>query len=244
MSAYRSMIDEALAAARTRVGTPAADLQKTASADDGLLKEASDLANALEFVSLSASGDGAVGSFRSEMVRDYYKQAAAGGPAESSTSVSGTQGQAPAAGKKKLNPKGLVGGNSPAESSASPAGKDGQKALLESFKEAEGQSLYDILMANNKEAAAGGPAEYCAESKGPLKDRLRSALGSNSAPVAAKKRALKAPTRERLREAFANVGDVTSDASARAIWPQAHSRGSLKVAAVKDRLQRVVDGQV
>jgi hypothetical protein len=230
MSAYRSMIDEALAAAKAKVGAPTAELSKTASAEDPLIKEASDLANALEYVSLSASGDGAVGSFRSEMVRDYYKQAAAGGPAESPTSTSGTQAQPPAASKKKINPTGLVGGSSPKQTSASPAGKDGQKAMLESFKEAEGQSLYDILMAN-KEAAAGGPAEYCAESKGPLKNRLLGALGSNSAPVKAKKRQLKAPTRDRLREAFSNVGDVTSDASAQAIFPQAKSRGSLKVAS-------------
>lgn len=237
MSAYRSMIDEALEAARARVGTPAADLQKTASAGDSLLKEASDLANALEYVSLSASGDGAVGGFRSEMIRDYYKTAAAGGPAESSTTTTGTQGQAPESGKTKLAPKGLVGGNSPTETSASPVAKDGQKVLLESFKQAEGQSLYDILMAN-KTAAAGGPAEFCSETKGSLKDRLGSVLGSNTGPVTAKRRDLQMPTRQRLAEAFGHVNDVTSDASAAAIWPQAAAKGSWKVAgaSVKSRL--------
>ena len=153
MSAYRSMIDEALEAARARAGTPTPTFQKTASAEDVLIKEASEMANALEFVSLSAAGDHRLGGFRSEMIRDYYKTAADGGPAESAASTSGVQGQAPAAGKKKLAPQGLVGGNSPAKSSASPAGRDGQKALLESFKQAEGQSLYDILMANKTAAA-------------------------------------------------------------------------------------------
>ena len=229
MSAYRSMIDEALEAARARAGTPTPAFQKTASAEDVLIKEASEMANALEFVSLSAAGDHRLGGFRSEMIRDYYKTAADGGPAESAASTSGVQGQAPAAGKKKLAPQGLVGGNSPAESSASPAGKDGQKALLESFKQAEGQSLYDILMAN-KTAAAGGPAEFCSESEGSLTDRLSSVLGSNTGPVTAQKRALRAPTRQRLAEAFGHTHDVTSDASAAAIWPQAAAKGSLKVA--------------
>lgn len=238
---YRSMIDKALAEAQARAHTPA-ETAKVASAHGDLIKEASDVASALEFISLSATGGDRASAFREEMIRDYYKTASAGNPSMGPTAASGTQGIAPAAGKTKIAPKGLVGGNSPAQSSVSAATKDGDKPLLESFKQAGGQSLYDILM-GNKTAAAGGPAEHDAETSAGVgtsneNSTYRKTLHTNEGPVNANRRELKKNTRARLQEAFAHTGDTLGDATAAQIFPQAASRGSLKVAgkSVRERL--------
>lgn len=242
MSNYRSMIDQALEAARARAHTPV-ETMKTASAGDALVKEASDLANALEFISLSASGGDNAAGFRQEMIRDFYK--AATSPAQGPTAASGVQGQAPSEGKKKLNPKGLVGGNSPAQSSASPEAKDGQKTMLESFKQAESASLYDVLM-GNKTAGMGGPAEHDSETSAGVttaneNSTYRQTLHSNMGPVNANKRDLKKSTRARLQEAFAHTSDTLGDATAAQIFPNAAAKGNLKIASspVAQRLMKI-----
>ena len=231
MSNYRSMIDQALEAARARAHTPA-ETVKTASASDALVKEASDLANALEFISMSATGGDSSAGFRQEMIRDFYK--AATSPAQGPTMASGVQGQAPSEGKKKLNPKGLVGGNSPAQSSTTPEAKDGQKTMLESFKQAESTSLYDVLM-GNKTAGMDSPAQHDSEVGAGVttaneNSTYRQTLHTNEGPVNANKRDLKKNTRARLQEAFAHTSDTLGDATAAQIFPNAAAKGNLKIA--------------
>ena len=243
---YRNLIDKALEAAQARAHTPV-ETAKIASAPDALIKEAMDVAGALEFVSLSATGGDRAAGFREEMIREFYKTASAGNPANGPTAASGTQGIAPAAGKTKIAPKGLVGGNAPAQSTVSAATKDGDKAMLESFKQAGGQSLYDILM-GNKTAAAGGPAEHDSETLAGVgssneNSTYRKTLHSNEGPVNANRRDLKKSTRARLAEAFAHTGDTLGDATAAQIFPQAAARGSLKIAEdIDPRLAAAVAG--
>jgi hypothetical protein len=226
------MIDQALEAARARAHAPV-ETVKAASAEDALIKEANDLANALEFVSLSASGGDNAAGFRQEMIRDFYKSAS--NPAHGPTAASGVQGIAPAAGKKKLAPVGLVGGNSPAQGSTTPEARDGQKTLLESFKQGSGQSLYDMLM-SNKTAGAGGPAEHDSETMAGVgtaneNSTYRKTLHTNEGPVNANRRDLKKNTRARLAEVFGHTNDTLGDATAAQIFPQAASRGNLKIAS-------------
>lgn len=241
MSNYRSMIDQALEAARARAHSPV-ETEKSASAlrpESSLIKEAEEVASALEFLSLSASGGDRVAAFRQEMIRDFYKSASgaatAASPAQGPTVTSGVQGIAPAAGKTKLAPTGLVGGNAPVQSTPSAAPPDGQKPLLESFKQAEGRSLYDVLM-GNKTAAAGGPAEHDSETMAGVgtaneNSTYRKTLHTNEGPVNANRRELKKSTRARLAEAFAHTNDTLGDATASQIFPQAAARGNLKVAS-------------
>ena len=232
MSNYRSMIDQAMNAARARAHTPV-ETAKVASSDSWI-KEANDLAGALEFLSLSASGGDNVAAFRQEMIREFYKSASSGDPVTGPTMSSGTQGIAPTEGKTKIAPKGLVGGNAPTQTTVSATTKDGDKAMLESFKQAGGQSLYDVLM-GNKTAAAGGPAEHDAETMagvgtGNENSTYRKTLHTNEGPVNANRRELKKSTRARLAEAFAHTNDTLGDATAAQIFPQAASRGNLKIA--------------
>jgi hypothetical protein len=234
MSNYRSMIDQALEAARARAHTPV-ETVKTASASDSLVKEASDLANALEFISMSAAGGDNAAGFRQEMIRDFYKSATS--PAQGPTMASGVQGQAPSEGKKKLNPKGLVGGNSPVQTSTAPEAKDGEKTMLESFKQAESASLYDVLM-GNKTAGMGGPAEHDSETSAGVttaneNSTYKQTLHTNEGPVNANSRDLKKSTRARLQEAFAHTSDTLGDATAAQIFPNAAAKGSLKIASDK-----------
>jgi hypothetical protein len=234
MSNYRSMIDQALEAARARAHTPV-ETSKVASAfGSPLIKEAEEVAGALEFLSLSASGGDAAAAFRQEMIRDFYKTATSS-PAQGPTVATGTQGIAPSEGKTRLAPKGLVGGNSPAQGAATPEAKDGEKPLRESFKQAGGQSLYDVLM-NNKTAGMGGPAEHDSETMAGVSTQnenstYRKTLHTNEGPVNANRRELKKNTRARLSEAFGHTSDTLGDATASQIFPQAASRGHLKVSS-------------
>jgi len=240
MSNYRSMIDQALEAARARAHS-AVETEKAASADRpdaSLIKEAQEIASALEFISLSAAGGDRAGAFRQEMIRDFYKSAAASAPspAQGSTAASGVQGIAPSEGAARIAPKGLVGGNQPANGSNTASTPDGHKAMLESFKQAQGQSLYDILM-GNKTAGMGGPAESDAEmvtgtTSANENSTYRKTLHTNEGPVNATRRELKKNTRARLAEAFAHTNDTLGDATAAQIFPQAAAHGSLKVAGV------------
>jgi hypothetical protein len=235
MSNYRSMIDQALETARARAHTPAETAKVASAPGSFLIKEAEEIAGALEFLSLSASGGDAVAAFRQEMIRDFYKTATSS-PAQSPTVATGTQGIAPSEGKTRLAPKGLVGGNSPAQGSATPEAKDGEKPLRESFKQAGGQSLYDVLM-NNKTAGMGGPSEHDSETMAGVSTQnenstYRKTLHTNDGPVNANRRDLKKNTRARLSEAFGHTSDTLGDATASQIFPQAASRGHLKVSAM------------
>lgn len=243
MSNYRSMIDEALQSARARLDGGSDELLKTASAihEDALIKEASELADALEYVSHASTDTGsAADHIRGEMVRSFFKNATAGSPAQGPTTTSGTQAQAPESGKRKIAVNNATG-PSPAQSSTQPEAKDGEKPLLESFKQAQGQSLYDILMAS-KVAGQGGPAEHDAESSAGITTANENAnyqriLHSNEGPVNVTKREAKAPVRARLAEAFGSTGDTTGDAAVAAMFPVGAGKGTHKVASVKDRLR-------
>jgi hypothetical protein len=253
MSNYRSMIDEALHSARARLDSGSGELMKTASAPVGqsyLIKEANELADALEFMAHTSVGTGsAADGIRGEMVRSFFNKSAMGGkshggsPPQSETTTSGMQAQAPSSSKKKIAINNASGG-SPAQGSATPAPKDGEKAMLESFKQAEGQSLYDILM-SNKVAGHGGPHEMTASEDAPgipsgnENAGRQSMLGSNEAPVSTTKRQAKKTTRARLAEAFAHAGDTTGDAAVRAMFPIGAGKGTHKVASVAERLQKV-----
>jgi hypothetical protein len=238
------MIDEALQSARSRLETGSGELMKTASASpqNSMVKEAAELADALEYIAHSATSNGSASdSVRGDMVRSFFKNAT-GSPAQSATSVQGTQSHAPPG--KKIPVKGQSVGGSAPQSETTPAPADGQKPLLESFKQAEGQSLYDILMAS-KHAAHGGPAESTATTaaagipSGHENSNRHAILHSNEGPVNATKRQAKAPVRQRLAEAFTNTGKTTSDATLSAMFPQAAKRGGHKVASVSVRLHKI-----
>ena len=159
MSNYKRLIDEAMKTASYRLN---AGLDKTASVatESSLVKEASELANALEYMSMTTANDGSVvGQARAEIIRDFHKSAAAqrlgvklaGNVGEGPTQASGTQAHAPMSGSHSLMAKKEVNGNPMVSASPDSTGK----AMLESYKQANsGQTLYDILM-HNKEAMDG-----------------------------------------------------------------------------------------
>jgi len=229
---HKSIIDEALMKARDLVGHT-----KSASAVPDLVKEAEDLAGALEFISMAAVDDGtAAGSHGRSLLTDFFKDAAAGGPAESVTSSGGTQGQPPASGKTHI-PVGTPGGTAPGESLA-PTGKMDRDMMAQTGKNAGAVTLFDLI-AGDVEKMAAQPGQGPSESLGgqntaaPLSKNENSnihLLRSNTAPVAATKRQAKMPTRDRLKRAWNHASDTTSDATAKAVWPQAASKGSIKVA--------------
>lgn len=246
MSNYRSMIDEALMSARARLDSGSGDVVKTASAtpENILIKEASELADALEYVAHSSAGTDAAGGIRGEMIRSFFKSATAGSPAQGPTTTSGTQAQAPEGSKRRIAVNNASGA-SPAQSSTQPEAKDGEKVMLESFKQAEGQSLYDILMAS-KTAGHGGPAEMTASEDAPgiptanENSNYRSILHSNEGPVNVTKRQAKAPVRARLAEAFGSTGDTTGDAGVSAMFPIGSGKGTHKIASEdKDPFERL-----
>jgi hypothetical protein len=245
---HQSLIDGALSRAKARMSSGVGSTDKIASVDDDtFIKEANETANALEYIALGMADDGsAAGAARSSMVSDYLKTAAAPGPSAGATTTTGTQSQVPSGSKKKLlmTPAGKVNpDNSEALEGKQPenifrtmppatkaAPKDG------AGKKTANMSLYDVLM-NNKEAAGGGPIEMDSEQGlpgvpqgGDGEGFASSLLGSNSAPVSATKREAKAPTRPRLDEAWDHANDTTGAASGKAVWPQATSKGSLKIA--------------
>lgn len=242
------MIDDAMAKAKARLTAGVERMDKEASAPTSLTKEASEVANALEYVALATVDDGsAVGAARKEMVTDFLsKSAAAGGPAVSATTTSGTQSQVPVSSKKTIQPGGKPGDTNP-ENSEAPTGKMPENILRQmppstksTPKDSGGKtanmSLYDILM-SNKEAAAGGAAEMDSEQAltgvpqgGDGQAHAHALLSSNTAPVEATKREAKKPTRPRLAEVWDSAGDTTGDASAGAVWPGAAAKGDIKIA--------------
>jgi len=243
--AYRSIIDEALAKARAKAG----GTEKTAASEElPLVKQANELADALEFVALSATDDGTpAGEHRQSLLGDYFKRAAAGGPPESETGSRGTQDMPPSSGKTHIQPAGKPSDARPAESEApdgpfprslmeqqAPAVKKSPTEPANSKK----ASLYDLITAaaeRVKEAAKGGPADSEAlddQAAPPRKNENVNIdlLRSNEAPVRATKRQAKLPTRARLKKLFAGASDTIGDATAKAVWPQAAAKGSIKVA--------------
>lgn len=262
-SMHSSVIDEALAKARALVG----ETTKTASADGepSLVKEAEEIAGALEFVALSSVDDGsAAGSHQRGVLENFFAKAAAKGgqgPAESVSKGGGTQSTAPAAGKTHI-PVSSSSQDRPAESLA-PTGTQatiGQEPVIKSpptesasSKKAGVLTLYDLIAGDSakeaeaeKEAAKGGPADSVAlddQASPPKKNENTNIhlLRSNEAPVKATKRQAKMPTRARLKKLWAGASDTTGDATAKAIWPQAASKGSTKVADLKEKLEAMKD---
>ena len=248
MSIIDSMIEDAMARARSRVVAEPVTAKTASVQEDDLIKTASEVANALEYVSLATANDGSpAGEVREGIVRDFFKAktAAEGGPAESSAQASGGQAQPPVSSKKKIQPAGKPGDVKPSESEALEGAMSREVMSQPVAKSADsGTSLYDILMNGQadeaKEAAGGGPAECGAgqDARGiPSANEnanRQSLLGSNEAPVSATKRQAKKPTRARLAELFSSAGDTagdtTGDATAKAVWPQAASKGDIKVA--------------
>lgn len=238
MSNYKTLIDEAMKTASYRLN---AGVDKTASApqQSSIVKEASELANALEYMSITAVNDGSVaGMARAEMVRDFYKSATsqrlgtklAGSVGESATSVTGQQGLAVSSGKTKLTGKtsGLMVTSSPDSTG---------NALKESFKQANtGKTLYDILM-HQKEAGDVGEMDASMPAPGipsSNENSNRSLLNDASILSGVSKYEAKAPVRDRLREAFATASDTTGEQSAKAIFPMAYQKGGLKKTAYAD----------
>ena len=257
-----SLIEKALAGARAKIDAGIQN-EKIASHEDGLLKEAEEVANALEYVALSVADDGsAVGSARAEMIRDFFKKSAeAGEPVKSktpginanfsgdgSTQAKGEQGEASSSSKKKILPTGLKGGNRP-EASESRDGKMSRSVMEQapSEKKAGTLSLYDMIQ-NSKVANHDGPQEMDAQAKAPgipsknENSNRESILSSSEGIVRATKRQAKQPGRARIAEIFAHANDTSGDRDAAAIWPQAYARGDIKVASALRGLQKEAKG--
>ena len=239
MSNYKSLIDEAMRTAKYRLN---AGVDKTASApnDSSLIKEASELANALEYMSMASTGadnNNLVGQARAEIVRDFYKSATAqrlgvklaGDIGESSSEVEGMQEIAPQHGKTKLAPLKVSGGNPLVSAAPDSEGK----TMLESYKQA-GSSLYDILM-HQKEAGDVGemdasmPAPNIPSSN---ENSNRSILQDGYVLQGVSKQEAKAPVRARLAEAFAGTSDALGDKTVKAMFPAAYQKGGLKKTAM------------
>lgn len=254
---YQSAIDEALEKAKARLNRAGQSHSKeaSASADDGLVKQANEIADALEYMAIATAGDGTpAGDARVEMVRNFFKAAAGGGPTEGATTTTGTQKQPPAQSKKTIQPGGSPGATNPEVSDA----LEGQMAenvmrqmppATAPTPKSAAATLYDLLMNakqadHDKEGAGGGPLEMDAEQALPQtpkknegKQHADALLGSNTAPVEATKREAKAPTRPRLAEVWEHANDTVGDATAKAVWPQAASKGDMKVAELDDYSQ-------
>ena len=245
MSTYKSLIDQAMETARYRLeaGSTTKTASATVSNTESMLKEASEIANALEYVAINTADDGTTaGSARAEIVRDFFKSATAerfgqklaGDVGEAPTQASGPQGQVPESGKTRLH-KLLSGpqGNPLVSSGPNTTGK----TMLESYKQADsGQTLYDILMTNKEASDHGGP--MVSDSSMPAQGIPSSNENSNRAILndayvleGVSKREAKEPVRARLAEAFAGTTDTLGDASAKAVFPQATAKGGLKKTA-------------
>ena len=216
-----------------------AGVDKTASAytESSLIKEASELANALEYMSVTSANDGSLaGQARAEMVRDFYKAATAqrlgvklaGDVGEGPTMVSGEQAIAPNSGKIKLMAKKEVAGNPMV--SAAPDSKG--KTMLESFKQADsaGKSLYDILM-HNKEAGDVGEMSASEPAQGIPSSNENSNRSILNDYASITKQEAKAPVRDRLREAFSATGDTLGHQTLKGMFPAAYQASGLKKTA-------------
>lgn len=233
------LVNEALRKARATAGGH----DKTASASPrNPIEEAIKVADALEYMATeihdAATPEGAVQ--RSALQEFFAKQAGKGEPAQS-VAPTGTQGQPPQSGARKILPEGLAKGSSPAESGA-PTGTQATIGQPPGGKEASAprQTLLDVLT-KRADGPSNSPTQSTAgqDAADPGKknenanvDRI---LGSNEAPVSATKRDAKLPTRERLKALFASASDTgPSSAAAQAAFPQAYAKGGMKVADADD----------
>jgi len=260
MSKHTSLIDQALARARGQALRGGLSKTAAAPADNtvaGLVKEANDVASAMEFVALDQANDGTVkAAHQVDMIRRFLKTGA-GQPAMLPTEGGGTQNVAPASGKTTLLPEGGGNGGQPQEHEAAagglsrsameqpaPATAPTHTAPASGAGASKKASLFDMMTARfdqpvggqPKTAAHGGPIDLEAEDgKLPPKRKNENSniglLESNTAPVSATRRQAKAPTRARLKKLFAGASDTTGDQTAKAIFPQAYGKGGLKVAS-------------
>ena len=259
MSNHTSIVERAIANARARLHV-VSDVEKVADAPGSShVKEAQEVADALEFLALSTADDGsAAGAARGEMVRSFFKLSMGPGSVEhGSTAASGTQAQPPAGSRQKIQPGGKPGDVKPAESEA-PAGQMPRSVMEQPApavkavpqQKAAQQTLYDILMSNQKSAGAGGPAESTASEDaqgipaGNENANRQALLGSNQAVVDATKREAKKPPRARLAEVFASANDTTGAAGAKAAFPNAAAKGGLKIAEWSSVWDLAVSGEL
>lgn len=264
---YQSLIDDAIARARVKVasGLPQPTDKLASAHDGGLLVEAEKIANALEYMAMATADDGsAAGAARAEMVRDFFKTAAEADkkkgiaqPLVTETMTSGTQKVAPQAGKAKLAPQGLVSGDSPKQTTA-PDGAMSRNAMEQtpSASPTKAASLYDMLMGARMakiaaESGAAAPRQMDAEAKAPAHPmgqeggHAQGPLSSSASIVAAKRRELHGPTRNRLSELFAHTGDTAqSMESAAGTFPLAAAKGGMKVASLAAAMQKEAKEEV
>lgn len=262
---YQSLIDDAISRARVKVASAhphATDKLASAPAPEGnIIAEAEKLANALEYLAMATADDGtAMGAARAEMVRDFFKTAADADkkkgiaqPLVTETSTSGTQKVAPQTGKAKLAPQGLVSGDSPKQTTA-PDGAMSRNALEQtpSASPTKAASLYDMIMGARMakvaaESGAASPRQMDADQPPPAQQKgqegghAQGPLSSSEKIVAAKRRELHAPTRNRLSEIFAHAGDTAqSMESAAGTFPLAAAKGGMKVAASPAQIAKAV----
>jgi len=245
---HRSIIDQALAQAQARLSAGAsAPTSKTASAprnaSEGIKKEASDLAGALEYLALKVADDGsAQGAISAEMTRQFFKKAnEPKTPASGPTTTSGTQAVAPNHGRTTLSASTSGSMQTPA-TSESPEGEMKRSVMEQKAPEVKkaNLTLYDILKQaqDGKTAGAGGPAEMTADQPAPgiptgnENANRHSLLDSAEAVRNATKREAKAPGRARIAELFSSASDTTGMAGAQAAFPGAAAKGGLKVASL------------
>lgn len=240
-----TIIDQALARARKTAGGS----EKTASSGSDLVKEAHQLADALEYVALTSADDGtAAGAVRRTVVEDFFKRAnsvksAADHPAES-VAPTGTQKDVPAAGAKKILPVGLAGGKSPEESGA-PTGTQATVDQVGTKKADQPMTLLDMLTQKHGEGPSNSPVQSVAGQDAaapPTKNEnanVSRILDSSAGVVSATKRDAKAPTRARLKALFASASDTgPSSAAAQAAFPTAYARGGMKVAEAEKEAKK------
>ena len=229
MSSINQIVQDALQrASRGRTSG-----EKVASASD-IIKQASDVASALEYVATTVVDDGtATGAAQRRLVDDFFKDAAKGGPAESEAPT-GTQADAPAAGARKILPFGLAKGDSPAESEA-PTGTQATIGQPPGEKKAGRLTLLETLTGKVAGAASPVQSEALQDTAQPTtaneNSNVARILDSNEGPVNATKRDAKLPARARLKALFASASDTgPSSAAAKAAFPNAYAKGGMKVA--------------
>ncbi len=258
MSTHTSLIDQALVRARGRVlrdGLPSKVGSAPTDSVVGLVKEASDVASAMEYVALDHANDGTEkAAHQVSMIRNFLKSGSQ--PAMLPTEGGGTQAVAPQSGKTTLLSEGGGTGGQPQEYEAAagslprnameqpaPATAPTHTAPPSGGGTSKKASLFDMMMGRfdqpvggMKTAAHGGPIDLEAgDGKLPPKRSNENSniglLESNTAPANATRRQAKAPTRARLKKLFAGASDTTGDQTVQAIFPNAFRKGGLKVAS-------------
>jgi len=232
------IIDAALNKARASAGGT-----KTAAAPGGdLVKLAHELADANEFIAMSAVDDGSVaGAVRRSVVEQFFKGAdtsAIPGPARS-VAPTGTQAVPPQSGSKKILPTGHPCGESPPESEA-PTGTQATLDQTGTKKAGAPMTLFDLITKRADTSAIPGPqqsvsGENAAAPPARNENTNIEMLRSVQDIVNATKREAKLPTRARLAQLFAHADDTgASRAAAEAAFPMATAKGGLKVADAGD----------